>query len=165
MKLIFLDIDGVLVTQRSTLAGDPWCASRNFDPVAVKILNKITSHADVRLVISSTWRFCEPSCRMALRVAGVTGIIYGDIKEDTAELTYSSRWWRTPLQGHHRGREIAEWFIESNPQNTESYAIIDDDSDFLPEQLPFFVKCDGEVGIGLKQYEKLLEILNLEHVM
>ena len=50
MKFIFLDIDGVLVTRKSSYSGFP------LDPAAVKVLTRITHADDVQVVISSARR-------------------------------------------------------------------------------------------------------------
>ncbi len=55
MRVIFLDIDGVLNSHRTAAAyREP--LMRKLDPVSVKLLHRIVSKADAKLVISSTWR-------------------------------------------------------------------------------------------------------------
>lgn len=69
-----------------------------------------------------------------------------------------------------RGEEIAEW-LEQNP-NVEDYAILDDDSDMLPEQFKKFHHCDSWFGLspnhlyridrqfeGKSNYEKLTKTI------
>jgi hypothetical protein len=50
MKFIFLDIDGVLVTQRSVYSG------LSLDPATVRLLRRIVQAGDFRVVISSSRR-------------------------------------------------------------------------------------------------------------
>lgn len=45
-----------------------------------------------------------------------------------------------------RGEEIAEWLVK-HPEVTD-YAILDDDSDMLPEQFCKFHHCDGWFGLS-----------------
>lgn len=53
-----------------------------------------------------------------------------------------------------RGEEIKDWLqhVDDNPvfwlSDVESYAIIDDDSDMLPEQLDSFFHVDGYYGLS-----------------
>jgi hypothetical protein len=43
-----------------------------------------------------------------------------------------------------RGHEIQAWLRE-NP--VSSFIILDDDTDFLPEQMERFVRCNNQVGL------------------
>src|SRR5687767_10572458 len=54
MKIVFLDIDGVLNTRRSCHAqrGRP----RPFDVDAISALNRVLRQTGARVVMSSTWR-------------------------------------------------------------------------------------------------------------
>ncbi|HZC25018.1 MAG TPA: HAD domain-containing protein, partial [Candidatus Binatia bacterium] len=60
MKLIFLDVDGTLVTKRTLaerlalgLAGQAVA-----DPACVDALNQLIAETGARIVLSSSWRFC-----------------------------------------------------------------------------------------------------------
>jgi hypothetical protein len=57
-----------------------------------------------------------------------------------------------------RGSEIAEW-LSRHPE-VDRYAIVDDDSDMLPEQVPFFVQTSFETGMTDEHAAKLIEVLN-----
>ena len=67
MKVIFLDIDGVLVcydsvdktAEKPKLPIDPETHMHNFHKPCVKNLNKIIEATGAKLVLSSTWRFIE----------------------------------------------------------------------------------------------------------
>lgn len=65
MKLIFLDVDGVLNSHRNILAfgGWPWPnieegsnAEKNLDPIAIGMLRAICEKTEAKIVLSSTWR-------------------------------------------------------------------------------------------------------------
>jgi hypothetical protein len=45
-----------------------------------------------------------------------------------------------------RGEEIKDW-LQKN-QEVQEYAILDDDSDMLPEQMDKFYHCDGYFGLS-----------------
>ena len=58
-----------------------------------------------------------------------------------------------------RGDEIAAW-LTAHPKVKE-WAIVDDDSDMLPEQLPRFVKTDGNEGLSFANFERLCAIFGI----
>jgi hypothetical protein len=52
-----------------------------------------------------------------------------------------------------RGEEIQQW-LDKNPE-VEDYAILDDDSDMLPEQMDKFYHCDGYFGLSPKHLYRI----------
>lgn len=146
-KILFLDMDGVI------LSGRELRRTKNnsyVPPGAVALLNQVVERTGCQVVMSSTWRYLKPDVRGLLRDAGFTGEFHED--------------WKTPDNGavgviwaaDRRGGEIADW-LSRNP--VDAYAIIDDDSDMLPEQRPFFVKTKYETGIWPEHVERLVAIL------
>ena len=143
MKVLFLDIDGVLNSIRScyALGGYPHsfeekCMSK-FDWTAIALIQRICNKSNVKIVVSSTWR------KM---------FSYQEIGANLKLPTIDS----TPEFSGWRGYEIKDW-LDRHPEVTK-YAIIDDDSDMLPEQKPFFVHVDGRNGISYENFKQLLEI-------
>lgn len=125
MKILFLDMDGVLVTWASMSAAnekgfprgyyvDPKTGIRSHpsDPRCVKRLNRITDETGAKIVISSCWRMfgLEVMCRY-LSDQGVRG--------EVISLTEEFR------LGKHRGDEIAAWLCE-NGVAEEDCVILDD---------------------------------------
>lgn len=159
MKIIFLDIDGVLCSFRSHYAqGKPLidgCMSA-LDREGVGLLNVLAGLGTdtIKYVLSSTWRKHHDQGWMEnhLRNHGWTGEFHED--------------WRTTIEhvehngiifGVTRGREIQEW-LNRHPEITE-YVIIDDDSDMLDEQLPRFAQTHTEDGISFSAFQKARRIL------
>lgn len=140
MRVLFLDIDGVLLAGRHWRSGErrPGTVPRD----TVEMLNVLCDDTQCRVVVSSTWRR-DFNCRQILREAGFRGDFHAE--------------WRTPVNGSCRGDEIALW-LSGNPDVT-SYAIIDDDSDMLPEHAPVFVQTAFEDGIQREHVERLASIL------
>lgn len=140
MKILFLDIDGVLNSFRSATAfnGYPHDFSEGglaqFDMVAVGMVRQVCKECDVKIVLSSTWRLdCEPhEAAYALQLP-----------------IFDS----TPVLRGKRGLEIKYW-LDRHPE-VECYAIIDDDSDMLQEQMPFFVKTSHADGMSIKNFSQL----------
>lgn len=119
MKIIFLDIDGVLNHHGTEDRVDGYtglCSER------IARLNQITNvHPDAKIVISSTWRQGMPRAFKAmndepqgfpnfLKARGVQADIIGHTR-----ISFGRR---------RRGDEIREWVEENNPA---VFVIIDDD--------------------------------------
>lgn len=146
MKIIFLDIDGVLNSLSSSMAyggyphtfeGGP---NNEFDDIAVKLLQLFCWAYDVKLVISSTWRISTLKSQfeefLKIPVIGMTTTKYVECK--TA-----------------RGWQIKAW-LDNHP--VENYIILDDDSDMLPEQKDNFVHCHHAIGLKWPQIQKMIKI-------
>ena len=143
-KIIFLDIDGVICSIRSAVAcgGYPWRVKAEdmelFDLIAIKLVQKICKDCDAKIVLSSVWR------------------IYHDFNMIGKELNLPIID-KTPYKlTSHRGEEIAMWLRDNK---VDKYVIIDDDSDMLEEQLPYFVKVDRNNGLSYENYEKIKELI------
>ena len=126
MKVIFLDIDGVLNSGKyiKSLGADLWDNPVNqMDPVAVARLNTITVATKAKIVVSSSWRLpflTHPTPLPALQACMKSYGIAGDIIGMTCEKANAVR--------NRRGKEIQKW-INDNYSNIEKFVIIDDDSD------------------------------------
>lgn len=159
-KVIFLDIDGVLNS------GDNQCSygflkedsGRDiygdlFDDRCVRYLRAIIEKTGAYLVISSSWRhsgmvkICQmwEDRKLPGKVIDMTP--FGRYNPDTEHTEYVDR-----------GDEIQQWIDSAKP---EKYVIIDDDSDMLDSQLPYFVHTDGMLGITLDDAKKACKILGV----
>lgn len=98
MKVIFLDIDGVLTTAKSG-----W----RLIPEKVQLLNSLEGW---KVVISSSWCYCEDTIR-SLTGCGLSLPIIGGIRE----------WW---IEEIDRKNDIEKWIKENNP---EKWIILDDE--------------------------------------
>lgn len=140
--VIFLDIDGVLATWRTTFASGNWPHKLNeidqFDSVAIAMLHRLTRMYDVKFVISSVWR---------------TMFAHDEIGRAFNLPTIGS----TDTENGIRGEQIKRW-LDAHPEYT-TYAILDDSSDMLLEQMPFFVQCDPDNGVTARNYQDLEHIL------
>ena len=161
MKILFLDLDGVLNSERSFLAGqtrlreytdkdDPYflkITTCTIDPIACDLVNRICRNMDVKIVVSSTHRkhFPDTSEKLSLLKnyfdkLGVNGEHVID--------------WTLNLNTI-RGEEIREWLLR-HPETTQS-VILDDSCDMLPEQLATnFVRCDSAVGMTAQNYRDVM---------
>ena len=132
MKIIFLDVDGVL-NCRNTFAysTSPFVLEPNF----IKRLKLIIKKTGAKVVLSSVWRKW-PEGRELLK----QHFHYID---------------ETIILDAIRGEEIKEWL--SRHPRVEKYAILDDDSDMLPNQ-PLF-QTTFEHGLTEKITQQIITYL------
>lgn len=173
MKILFLDMDGVLNSEQSfhlnhearmahrEARGEGvefakqfcWPLGHIYEPL-VERLNKIVEHTGCLIVLSSTWR---KQCTVEeLRGwLGQKGFLYPTKLID-----------RTGVDDRGiRGKEIQEW-LDQHPEVT-TYAILDDDSyDIVGEKAATwthprnFVRTDFMWGLQDSHITKVMEILN-----
>ena len=140
MKVLFLDIDGVMNSSESARANGTYDV---LVPTALAWLKSL-SDAGIKVVVSSTWRKRygrgQLSNKLGVPVHDVTPILP----------------WNPKVV---RGDEIAAW-LEKNPEVT-SFAIIDDDSDMLDKQRPFFVHTDTSFGMQKEHFDQLCKLLQV----
>jgi len=164
MKIIFLDIDGVLNSEyyfnKRLIYGERPSRSNlkeylmyDIDPDCMSRLKTITEATNANIVLSSTWRIHY----------------FEEVKDLLEEYNIKAQLLdKTPrlsFEGSVRGNEIhlfriknAQWcgkYWENN-----DYVIIDDDSDMLYSQKDNFVKTDNKIGLQSKDVIKAIEILN-----
>ena len=155
MKIVFLDIDGVLCSPRAALALGDEGIVRRLDPVAVAMVNDICDKTGAKIVISSTWRIETDRMDIVLQAAGVDSKHFFFKDHDLGNFGFY-----TPRNGKNRGEEIAAW-IDRHPEVTH-YVILDDDSDFSDEQKKYHVKTDYINGMLYEHWQNALEILGVE---
>jgi HAD domain in Swiss Army Knife RNA repair proteins len=158
MKIIFLDIDGVLNCENAYRSGEcrytEWTNHRgdkdhhqSFCSWSKELLNKLIDETNAKIVISSTWRSSGIEFMKSVwELEGMSGEIIG--------LTPN---FRGEVDGYTipRGCEIEKWLRDNgfshinwdkdtqqeyiNKTGIENYIIIDDDSDMLYNQRNHFV--------------------------
>jgi len=120
MKVIFLDIDGVLVTRNSIKyqhINFPDESALMFSRKAVRNLNKLIKITNAKIVISSTWRLLHSLDKLR-KIFNEQNIIGEIISTTSIERV-------TLEEDIPRGKKIADWLEQHN--NIEQYVIIDDD--------------------------------------
>ena len=155
MKIIFLDIDGVLNY-------DLWYQSERYkeifqngteldiDPLCTERINKICKETNAKIVVSSDWRYEWGECLRRLYNSGldITNIIGKTSELDKLDLNYPSL----------RSKEIDEWLKFAN--NIENYIIIDDIDDFTDEQMLHASCTNPFYGITDEDMNEYIEFLN-----
>lgn len=155
MKVIFLDFDGVITTEASE-----W----RLDTDKMLLVKRICDETSAKIVISSSWRrfTLEDTFNMLSEyeqsgkevpfilkdyVVGITNRMYA-FKEGNVHIHY----------GLPRGCEISRYLTEH--KDISKYVILDDDTDMLLEQAPYFINTNWGLGINEQDVEKAIEILN-----
>jgi hypothetical protein len=153
MKILFLDIDGVLNSAQFfkrnsqssvlTVPKEPY-PDGHIDPDAVAVLNEIVRETGCRIVISSTWRR-HNSLEAIRRLLARKGFEFQDSIIDV-----------TPRFNSIRGAEIGAWLAT---HSVWSHAILDDDAD-MGKQMPHLVKTDWQQGLTLIEAALVINMLN-----
>lgn len=174
MKVIFLDIDGVLNSTEyflnapdEYLNSDPdielddkeerikeW--SKDIDSESVECLNKIIEATDAKVVLSSAWRNSRwEEVEACLKNRGFNYSILD----------------RTPIltgESLVRGNEILNWiqhnaqFVKMPYYKYEDYLILDDSTDMLLWQKDNFYHVDNSVGLKEKDVQSCIQILGVK---
>jgi hypothetical protein len=161
MKVIFLDIDGVL---------NVYCQGRDeygctFHKHFEDNLRWIIEETGAKIVISSTWRRDGLDVMQNLwKHRNLPGEVIDITPTEVDVVEYGTCEFYDLVD---RGHEIQQWI---NDHNIVNYVIIDDDNDMLPSQRGNFVRTANnkdhsdcvDIGYGLtrKCSEKVIEILN-----
>lgn len=149
IKVIFLDVDGVLnnsKTTRKTINGNTFLGSR-----LLKNLRRIISKTRAKVVLSSEWRYDKEDPRYN-----------GDYLELRKELLRNGiRFYGfTPeLLSAHRGAEINEW-LKEHPE-AGNFVILDDRLDIEPHK-DHWVQTAMSRGLGVEETQAAIRILNNE---
>lgn len=162
MKVIFLDIDGVL---NSVKTSQEWrnrtgkqgyggyfregdvCTDEHIKWGIDLVFNlrMIVEETGSLIVISSTWRN-DFSLNKFKEMFAVYGWNQAPIMAKTPYFSYK-----------HRGREIKKW-LEDN--QVDAYVILDDETDILEEQFQFWVNTDPKIGLSNEDVELAINVLN-----
>jgi len=152
MKVIFLDIDGVLNRFEAYVSPEEWEANhRNgnqMEPIEkdkVSLINTLSKRTGANIVISSAWRLMYPWKTLVkiLRDKGLKGNIIG-------QTPYF------PIAEKERGDEIKAWLVE-HPEVT-GYVVIDDRDDMSAVR-DHFVQTNQETGITKREALQAFNIL------
>jgi len=141
MKVIFLDVDGVLNTFDLTRS----YGLDYIDDGMVRRLGMVVGQTGADIVLSSYWRL-HPSDRSLVDAALKE---YGMFVHD-----------RTPSLSGPRSREISHWL--SSNEDISTYAILDDDDEAGIDMEGSFFQTDPNVGLTLDIAEMVVEHLNGE---
>lgn len=147
MKVLFLDIDGVVNCENTFKMGARNTSPYPLDPEMAFMVGKIKLYTGCEVVLSSSWRHDKN----AVKAVEDNIVPIFDITGTTPLYKYEDK---------PRGHEIQEW-LDNHP-DVDRYAILDDDSDMLDTQLPNFFKTSWKTGLTEDIMNKVIEHLGKE---
>lgn len=159
MKIIFLDIDGVLNNANYYKTKDlntHHNENSHFDPRNVTALNRIISSTNAKVVLSSAWRLIRGLEEINELFKEVN--LNVEIISVTESLHYKDTFELAP-----RGLEILKWIRDYHKTlkgGLENYVIIDDEDDILDIQEKYFFKIDDTEGLTEANADEIIEFLN-----
>ena len=172
MKVLFLDIDGVINTVggelglRHCLQIDPKEEGliephEAFDPACLWYLREIVEDTGCKIVVSSTWRAGETV--ESMKAWFKCPLIKEAIIDSTPHFYTTNRPDLVDRRGRvQRGEEIKDW-LDRHPQVT-NYAILDDDTDMDIVTRNFFKTCSYD-GLKRDVAYKVIHHLNNKDVL
>lgn len=173
MRVLFLDIDGVLNSERFLVAAyasvKPGASpfDRQIDPAAVEIVNDVVARTDCKVVLSSAWRYgkngLDHERRFVEKILRSCGARFALFDSTPTYLdVFMAKHGRVSGFADHdpaidRGAEIGHWLLEAC-HLVSTYAIVDDYGDMGPhaERL---VRTSPSVGITVADAERLVALL------
>ena len=149
-KILFLDIDGVLLPGRAYMlpnqTNNPYVTV--FDPCAVSMLNEACRKQGRKIVVHSSWvkHWTAPEIRKHLVEQGVNEEHFHDD-------------WYTDPHFHWRYDRVRDWM--SRHKETTDWVVVDDELPTSAEDGRFLsghaIFTDFDEGITMKQFRQLLD--------
>lgn len=154
IKVIFLDIDGVLRP----------VTGKGFNKRCINNINDLVKQTGAKIVISSTWRQRGiDHVKSFLTKNGIESEIF-----DITPIFKINKLWGKDFEEScrvraPRGLEIQEWIKDYTTMDkyVESYVIIDDSEDMLLNQLKHYVKVEQTKGFNKSNLKDAINILNI----
>lgn len=144
MKILFLDIDGVLNSAK-TFKQNRGDDSEGFflvDPYMALLLHRIIEATECEIVLSSSWRHMPEGIKMLEKK-----MPWLKIKDKTGNSSHG-----------FRGLEIEQWLKEN--ELVTKYAIVDDNSDMTYGQRHCFFQTSWQEGLTEEISNKIIKYLN-----
>lgn len=164
MKVLFLDIDGVLNSHQWVMNGGgygyamrdrpPSKETLKWDPAAVRNLRNVIEATGAQIVVSSSWRGFGRNARQAWQeMFACYDWPDAPVIDETPDL---NRLENGIYVFRIRGDEVAAW-LACHPE-VQRYVCLDDDSDFRPEQP--LVKTDIRFGLTMVEASQCRKLLD-----
>jgi len=170
MRILFLDVDGVLNSERFNrtleeqhrqLGHHEVCEcfklARQIDPEAVVRLNRLVAETGAKIVISSSWRklFDPPELHRILGEHGLVAEIVGETPDGQDEPEMLAMY--GPYDRIFRGHEIDYW-LRQHPE-VDRFVILDDCAD-MEMHRNRLVQTDCEEGLLDEHVELAIRVMS-----
>ena len=150
MKLVFVDIDGVMISLK-----EESFSSLVFNPIAVAMLNCLTGETGAAIVASS--RKCQYLDLEQVRQVFTNNCVHGEVigRIPSSPVVGTGR----ILHADSKGVEIQRWLdMFRSIEPVERYAILDDET--IPEHPDNSVVVDPCIGfVSIEFFDKAYSIL------
>lgn len=150
--VLFLDIDGVICTDRTYYAyaqDKTKSILRTWDPISIKLVNRLCMDYNLEVVVSSSWRQIH-DVPLILLTHGFQGNFHKDEK--------------TPqrMSSNTRGCQIHEW-LDNHP-DINNFIILDDEADGIMDSnlQPFHIQTDHENGFLTSNWRQARRVMDLQ---
>lgn len=183
IKIIFLDIDGVLNSEQYA----EWCYTNEgkkyindggdlfVDKNAVKLINDLCENFNVRLVISSSWReisldstkqsfnnYKDLKCLIKY-IVGITPKYHNENSIRGNEIHDFLMYCENTNIRNYKQFYDEDFFKLKDDSLHIDYCIVDDDDDIMTYQKDNFIKINRYSGITQNDIIKIKKILNIEN--
>lgn len=145
MKVIFLDVDGVL--NDTTDYTTKW----EITTAHMNVLKSIIEQTGARIIVSSAWRYAFGSRRKLERALEAAGLVKDG---ETPKLGFSLN---PPME--KKEEEILAW-LEAHP-DVDTYAILDDHEDFCKQLAAHQVKTVLGEGLLEKHIAETIALIGV----
>lgn len=155
-KIIFLDIDGVLNSERwyklymvSSLKHNK-DIYEDINPFSISNLNIVLDYTKAKIVISSTWRFAfENICKKLYE----SKLLKDSIIDKIDGYEFDQEYGRA---------QLIQNYINEHKDEIENYVILDSDFTPLKNQKQHFIKINKYIGLSGKNCLQIIAILEKE---
>ncbi len=151
MKIIFLDIDGVVNTifwdeEKQKFRFSNPMDNKVSNTTAVNILTGICRETNAKIVISSSWR----------KITDVSECLYNSGLPRDIEIIGKTG----SRNDGCRGKEITDWLKDNENLGIENYVVIDDEvNNITPYHLGKVIQTDSDSGLTAKSGFRVINIL------
>lgn len=142
MKVIFLDIDGVLNNMEQLYCDD------SFDPRCVNRLVNLVKDTDAKVVLSSSWRCIPQALKMVMDTLAKHNVFLYSITEEGIafdrlkntpweDVELCLKFYQGKGKNFDRGAEIAAWLMDNATADEPiSFVILDDEAEDIRNYFP-----------------------------
>ena len=157
-RIVFLDIDGVLVNRASLMNCENKWPHSNCAPECVAALNRLIEQTGAAIVVSSVWRIGASLAELRDILHDHFGV-RGKVIGKTPRFPYNDIPGTTDLSEEMRGKEIDRWLQDHGERHAvESFVILDDDSD-MGIHKNRLVRTRFEVGLMEVDVDRAVQVL------
>ncbi len=156
MKVIFLDVDGVLNSDASLMTDDA------LEEALILKLKQLVEQTNAKIILSSAWRMCFGPLRTLMNWLDCAGLHLSGMTQNGVRVDWLKEQGYTPTRKYldvrddyngneyeyttDRGAEILKWL--SDHKNIESFVILDDEAvDITPYFPNNFIKTNFRTGL------------------